>query len=111
MSNATTPETEKTISFEERRDHNAPKRAFTAYMFFAYEQRDTVKVENFGIGFGQVGKILGERWKALDDKGREPYEAKAREDEARYEREKASYDAEATLMGIRSLSFDPRSAD
>ena len=40
---------------------------------------------------GQVGKVLGERWKALDDKQRQPYEAKAAADKKRYEDEKATY--------------------
>lgn len=40
---------------------------------------------------GQVGKVLGERWKALNEKQRQPYEAKAATDKKRYEDEKASY--------------------
>ncbi|KFY85840.1 hypothetical protein V500_08088 [Pseudogymnoascus sp. VKM F-4518 (FW-2643)] len=44
---------------------------------------------------GQVGKVLGERWKALNDKQRTPYETKAQEDKKRYEDEKASYNADA----------------
>lgn len=80
-------------------------------MFFANEQRDNVREENPGISFGmmipklpamdalltvscvsgQVGKVLGERWKALNAKQREPYEAKAKTDKQRYEDEKASY--------------------
>ena len=40
---------------------------------------------------GQVGKILGEKWKALNDTERLPYEAKAKADKERYDREKASY--------------------
>lgn len=40
---------------------------------------------------GQVGKVLGERWKALSDKQRQPYEAKAAADKKRYEDEKAAY--------------------
>ncbi|MCJ1250240.1 Non-histone chromosomal protein 6 [Trapelia coarctata] len=82
-------------------------------MFFANEQRDNVREENPGISFGktlqrvtslhhvltcvlplgQVGKVLGERWKALNAKQREPYEAKAKTDKERYESEKASYAA------------------
>lgn len=38
-----------------------------------------------------MGKVLGEKWKALNAKQREPYEAKAKADKERYEREKASY--------------------
>ena len=35
--------------------------------------------------------MLGERWKALNEKQRLPYENKAAEDKKRYEDEKASY--------------------
>lgn len=80
-------------------------------MFFANDQRDNVREENPGISFGmwpyhvivlaqlltrfalpgQVGKLLGERWKALDEKQRAPYDAKAATDKKRYEEEKANY--------------------
>jgi hypothetical protein len=77
-------------------------------MFFANEQRDTVREENPGISFGeldldisrstysdnlagQVGKVLGDKWKALSEKQREPYEKKAAADKKRYEEEKAKY--------------------
>ncbi|KAF3812202.1 Non-histone chromosomal protein 6 [Colletotrichum gloeosporioides] len=73
---------------------NAPKRGLSAYMFFANEQRENVREENPGISFGQVGKILGERWKALNDKQRAPYEAKAAADKKRYEDEKQAYNEE-----------------
>ncbi|MDI1492959.1 MAG: Non-histone chromosomal protein 6 [Ramalina farinacea] len=76
---------------KKKKDPNAPKRGLSAYMFFANEQRDNVREENPGISFGQVGKVLGERWKALNDKQRGPYEAKAKQDKERYESEKASY--------------------
>lgn len=109
-------------------DPNAPKRGLSAYMFFANEQRDNVREENPGITFGkssllflvwlsdpsrsnqltpclratgQVGKVLGERWKALNMKQREPYEAKAATDKKRYEDEKASYN------NVRTRVIDP----
>ena len=47
---------------------------------------------------GQVGKVLGERWKALNQKQREPYEAKAKTDKQRYEDEKASYNVRETAV-------------
>jgi len=78
-----------------KKDPNAPKRGLSAYMFFANEQRSHVIAENANITFGQVGKILGERWKALNDKQRQPYEAKAAADKKRYEEEKAAYAAGA----------------
>lgn len=64
-------------------------------MFFANDQRDTVREENPGISFGQVGKVLGDRWKALSEKQRQPYEAKAAADKKRYEEEKAKYNVSA----------------
>ncbi|KAG6362956.1 Non-histone chromosomal protein 6 [Diaporthe eres] len=77
-----------------KKDPNAPKRGLSAYMFFANEQRENVREENPGITFGQVGKLLGERWKALNEKQRAPYEAKAAADKKRYEDEKQAYNAE-----------------
>lgn len=53
------------------------------------------------VATGQVGKVLGERWKALNDKQRTPYEAKAAQDKKRYEDEKASYNVSADKpMGV-----------
>lgn len=45
---------------------------------------------------GQVGKVLGDRWKALNEKQREPYEKKAQADKKRYEDEKAKYQVSST---------------
>jgi hypothetical protein len=40
---------------------------------------------------GQVGKVLGDKWKALSEKDRKPYEDKAKKDKERYEEEKIAY--------------------
>ncbi|RWQ96501.1 high mobility group box domain-containing protein [Paecilomyces variotii] len=80
---------------KKKKDPNAPKRGLSAYMFFANEQRESVREQNPGISFGQVGKVLGERWKALSDEDRRPYEEKAQADKKRYEDEKASYNQAA----------------
>ncbi|KAL8757427.1 MAG: hypothetical protein Q9184_004216 [Pyrenodesmia sp. 2 TL-2023] len=97
---------------KKKKDPNAPKRGLSAYMFFANDNRDSVREENPGITFGmqpsttftpslllieaslvagQVGKVLGEKWKALNATQRKPYEARAAADKERYESEKASY--------------------
>lgn len=62
-------------------------------MFFANENRDIVRAENPDVTFGQVGRILGERWKALTPDEKTPYEAKAEADKKRYESEKELYNA------------------
>lgn len=46
---------------------------------------------------GQVGKLLGEKWKGLTDKQKAPYEAKAAQDKKRYEEEKANYQVNRTI--------------
>ncbi len=60
-------------------------------MFFANQNRDIVRSENPEITFGQVGKVLGERWKSLTPEDKKPYESKAEADKKRYENEKAQY--------------------
>ena len=40
---------------------------------------------------GQIGKILGERWKNMGEKDKQQYEAKATKDKERYEAEKRAY--------------------
>ncbi|CCE86454.1 Piso0_004944 [Millerozyma farinosa CBS 7064] len=83
--------TEKKRASRKKKDPDAPKRSLSAYMFFANENRDIVRAENPGISFGQVGKLLGEKWKAMSSEDKTPYETKAEADKKRYEKEKAEY--------------------
>lgn len=66
----------------------AAERGFTGYMFWAEKQREAVREENPGAQFGQIGKILGERWKALSDEERAPYEAQALARQKEHDEEK-----------------------
>lgn len=50
---------------------------------------------------GEVGKLLGEKWKALNEKQKAPYEAKAAADKKRYEEEKAAYTAVSVSLSRR----------
>ncbi|GAA6037696.1 hypothetical protein JCM8097_002293 [Rhodosporidiobolus ruineniae] len=77
-----------------KKDPNAPKRPLSAYMHFSQAERASVKEENPDVKFGEIGKILGARWKELDDEDKKPFEEKAKADKARYEKEKAAYDDE-----------------
>jgi len=81
----------KETKVKRKKDPNAPKRGLSAYMFFANDNREKVREDNPGIKFGDVGKLLGERWKELSDKERKPYDDKAKADKERYENEKARY--------------------
>ncbi|TKA26111.1 Non-histone chromosomal protein 6 [Salinomyces thailandicus] len=90
---AATKGADKSAGGKKKKDPNMPKRGLSAYMFFANDQREKVREENPGIKFGEVGKVLGERWKGLNEKQKAPYDAKAAADKKRYEEEKAAYTA------------------
>ena len=53
-------------------DSDAPKvkRAASPYIIFSTEKRPEVKANNPSASFGELGKILGQLWAALDDKGK-----------------------------------------
>lgn len=74
------------------KDPDAPKRGASAFMHFSSAKRAEVKENNPGIAFGDVGKKLGEMWKALSADDRGPYDKLAAKDKARYEKEKEAYD-------------------
>jgi hypothetical protein len=69
---------------------DGPKRALSAYMFFSQDWRERIKAENPDAGFGEVGKLLGAKWKELDDDEKKPYIELAAKDKIRAEEEKAS---------------------
>ncbi|KAH8917085.1 high mobility group box, partial [Atractiella rhizophila] len=75
-----------------KKDPNAPKKGLSAYMFFSQDWRERVKAENPEATFGEMGKILGAKWKELDDAEKKPYVDMADADKKRYEKEKKAYD-------------------
>jgi len=74
-----------------RKDPNAPKRAMTAYMLFSQEKRTQIKTDHPTVGFGQVGKLLGEAWAALPEGDKRKYNELAAKDKIRYQKEAAQY--------------------
>ncbi|KAI0317150.1 high mobility group box domain-containing protein [Amylostereum chailletii] len=74
------------------KDPKAPKRALSAYMFFSQDWRERIRAENPDASFGEVGKLLGAKWKELDDTEKKPYHDKATRDKARAEADKAEYE-------------------
>merc|ERR1711879_41472 len=71
---------------KKKKDPNAPRKALSAYMFFAQANRDKVKKEHPDATFGELGKYLGKLWSKASK------EDKASKDMERYEKEKAKYD-------------------
>lgn len=76
-----------------KKDPNAPKRAMSAYFFYAAAKRKEIAEENPDASFGEVTKMVAAQFKALDASEREEFEAKAKADKKRYEEEMAKYSA------------------
>lgn len=74
-----------------KKDPAAPKRPLSAYMFFSQDHRERVKAANPEAGFGDVGRLLGAKWKEMSDAEKKPYLDMANRDKARAEAEKAAY--------------------
>ncbi|GAA5891480.1 hypothetical protein JCM8208_007297 [Rhodotorula glutinis] len=83
-----------TAAAKPKKDPNAPKRPLSAYMHFSQDKRSEVKEENPDVTFGEIGKLLGAKWKEATDDEKKPYQAKAEADKERYEKEKSAYDEE-----------------
>lgn len=77
---------------KKKKDPNAPKRGLNAYMFFSKEMRPNIMEENPGLGMGEVGKLLGQKYKDLTDEEKAKYEEMAAADKARYEEEMETYE-------------------
>ncbi|THG97109.1 hypothetical protein EW026_g4837 [Hermanssonia centrifuga] len=97
---------EKTPRGKAKKDPKAPKRALSAYMFFSQDWRERVKGENPDAGFGEIGKLLGARWKELDDEEKKPYMEQAARDKERAEKEKKDYDNKKNDSGSGEADDD-----
>ena len=54
--------------------------AMSAFMFFSNAQREKVKADNPGIAFGEVGRKLGELWRAATAEEKKEYDEQAAAD-------------------------------
>ena len=48
-----------------KKDPNAPKRGKSSFMFYSTEMRAKIKEENPDLSFGDLGRKIGEMFKAL----------------------------------------------
>ncbi|KAJ0254040.1 FACT complex subunit SSRP1 [Hirschfeldia incana] len=88
---ATEEGSSKKRKVKRKKDPNAPKKAMSGFMYFSQMERDNIKKDNPGIGFGDVAKVLGDKWRQMSAEEKEPYEAKAQVDKKRYEDQISDY--------------------
>lgn len=75
------------------KDPLAPKRPSGAYVFFTNDMRPKVMQEYPGIKFVELGRVLGERWRALTPDQKKRYEDMAADDKVRFQMEMQQYTA------------------
>ena len=76
---------------KKKKDPNAPKRDKSSFMYFSNEMRAKIKEENPDATFGEMGKLTGQRFKALTPEEKSKYEALSAKDSERYKKEMAAY--------------------
>ncbi|GBG32408.1 High mobility group protein B1 [Hondaea fermentalgiana] len=74
-----------------KKDPNKPKRALTGFLFYSKERRPQLKEMFPDMGFGEMGKRLGEEWKNMSDDQKDPYNKLAADDKARYDNAMSTY--------------------
>ena len=74
-----------------KKEKTGPKRATSAYFYFLAEEREKIKAENPDIKITEISKIAGQRWKECDADRKAKYDALAKTDKERYEREKREW--------------------
>merc|ERR1712151_969414 len=73
------------------KDPNKPKKPQTAYWLWLGENRASLAKEVGGNDVTKVSKLAGERWKALPEKTKAPFEKKAAELKATYDKAMTEY--------------------
>lgn len=61
-----------------------PKGAKSAYVFFCDQERPNVMASDPKLVFTEVGKVLGQRWKAADEATKNKYKQMAEADKQRF---------------------------
>jgi hypothetical protein len=78
---------------KEKKDPLSPKKGLSSYMCYFKENRERIKSENPDAEFGEIGKLIGAAWKALDEDEKAVYEQMSEKDKARYKKDMAEYES------------------
>jgi hypothetical protein len=76
-----------------KKDPNAPKKATSAYFYYAAKRRADFIKEGSTLSMLEKSKQIGIDWKTLTDKDKAPYTKLAEADKIRHQKEKANYKA------------------
>mmetsp|Transcript_7849 Transcript_7849/g.14479 ORF Transcript_7849/g.14479 Transcript_7849/m.14479 type:complete len:386 (+) Transcript_7849:586-1743(+) len=79
------------MSKKNSRDPNAPKRNQSAYLLYQNAMRDTFKLQNPGMTFGQLAKYTSAMYAEMPVQEKEAWAQRAEQDKARYLHELSQY--------------------
>lgn len=79
------------MSSKKNRDPNAPKRNQSAYLLYQNAMRDTFKLQNPGMTFGQLAKYTSAMYAEMPPDEKEAWNQRAEQDKARYLHELSQY--------------------
>lgn len=68
-----------------------PNKSLSPFIIFNKENREKIKTANPDVSFGELGKLIGNAWKALNDTEKSIYVKKAEDDKQRYQTEMDTY--------------------
>merc|ERR1712127_714312 len=60
-----------------KKDPNKPKRNMSAFFLFSTANRAALKEANPDLSFGDLAKLISQKYKGLDDKARKKWDKKA----------------------------------
>eukprot|EP01101_Sappina_pedata_P005813 TRINITY_DN274_c0_g1_i5.p1 TRINITY_DN274_c0_g1~~TRINITY_DN274_c0_g1_i5.p1 ORF type:complete len:147 (+),score=112.55 TRINITY_DN274_c0_g1_i5:547-987(+) len=81
----------KVEAMRAKKDPAEPKRSLSAFMLFSQENRNKVKAENPEATFGQLGKLLGEKWAKVTDAEKKKFTDEAGKLKDQYDKDKKEY--------------------
>ena len=76
---------------KKKKEKVGPKRATSAYFYFLAEEREKIKADNPDIKITEISKIAGQRWKEIEAERKAKFDAMAKADKERYEKEKKEW--------------------
>eukprot|EP00026_Physarum_polycephalum_P007071 Phypoly_transcript_07124.p1 GENE.Phypoly_transcript_07124~~Phypoly_transcript_07124.p1 ORF type:complete len:533 (+),score=111.78 Phypoly_transcript_07124:62-1660(+) len=74
-----------------------PKPAITAFIHYSMLMRDPLKKQHPGMNITDLSKVMGVKWRAMDEEERKPYMDKARDDKRRFDKELEEYQKKLKL--------------
>lgn len=74
-------------------DPNAPKKPYTAYIYFSNNIREDIKQQNPDFSFTDIAREMGRRFKQLNPEEKKYWQEVAAREKERYDRELEAYNA------------------